>query len=173
MGALIHPGHMDKVLVYIERGKDEGTNLLLGGERLSGPRYDDGAFVAPTVFDNVSPEMRIFRDEVFGPLLSISRFSTLDEAAVLANDTEYGLANSVWTKNLDTAMKTSRELRSGTVWVNCTIDGAPQLPVGGYKASGFGREMGQTGVEEFSEIKTVLYHLGKRERVFGPAPQVH
>jgi acyl-CoA reductase-like NAD-dependent aldehyde dehydrogenase len=173
VGALIHPGHMEKVLGYIERGREEGASLLLGGERLSGPGYDGGAFVAPTVFDNVSPQMSIFRDEVFGPLLGISRFGTPEEAVALANDTEYGLANSVWTKNLDTAMKISRELRSGSVWVNCTIDGAPQLPAGGYKASGFGREMGRAGIEEFTEIKTVLYHLGKRERVFSPGPQVH
>lgn len=171
VGALIHSGHMDKVLGYVEQGKQEGANLLLGGERLSGPGYDQGAFVAPTVFDNVSQEMKVFRDEVFGPLLTISHFSTIEEAVALTNDTEYGLANSIWTKNLDTAMKVSRELRSGSVWVNCTIDGAPQLPIGGYKASGFGREQGSMGIEEFTETKTVLYHLGKRERFFMPSPE--
>jgi acyl-CoA reductase-like NAD-dependent aldehyde dehydrogenase len=173
VGALIHPGHMTKVLGYIEQGKEEGADLLLGGEQLSGPGYDEGAFVAPTVFDNVNPEMKIFREEVFGPLLTVSRFETVEEAVHLTNDTEYGLANSIWTKNLDTAMKVSRKLRSGSVWVNCTIDGAPQLPIGGYKASGFGREQGPMGIEEFTETKTVLYHLGKRERFFKPGAGVH
>jgi acyl-CoA reductase-like NAD-dependent aldehyde dehydrogenase len=106
--------------------------------------------------------MEVFRKEIFGPVLSVSRFRTTEEAITLANDTEYGLANSLWTKNVDTALTVSRELRSGTVWVNTTIDGSPQLPFGGYKASGYGREMGNAGLEEFTQIKTVLFHLGKR-----------
>lgn len=167
IGALIHRDHMDRVLGYIGRGKEEGADLLTGGERLSGSGYDEGAFVGPTVFDRVGKEMEIFRDEIFGPVLSATRFSTMEEAIELANDTEYGLANSIWTKNLDKAMIVSRELRAGRIWVNTTIDGGPQLPAGGYKLSGFGREMGNAGMEEFTEIKSVLYHLGKREPIFG------
>lgn len=111
--------------------------------------------------------MTLFRDEIFGPVLSVTRFRTMEEAIELANDTEYGLANSLWTKDLDKAMIVSRELRAGRIWVNTTIDGGPQLPAGGFKASGFAREMGAAGLEEFTEIKYVLYHLGKREPTFG------
>lgn len=172
IGALIHSDHMDKVRGYIEQGRDEGASLLTGGERLSGPDYDGGNFVAPTVFDDVRPETKIFRYEIFGPVLSVTRFGTWEEAVGLANNTEYGLANSIWTKDLDKAMLVSRALRAGRIWVNTTIEGGPQLPAGGYKASGFGREMGNAGMEEFTEIKSVLYHLGKRQPIFGSDPQV-
>ena len=111
--------------------------------------------------------MTLFRDEIFGPVLSVTRFRTMEEAIELANDTAYGLANSLWTKDLDKAMIVSRGLRAGRIWVNTTIDGEPQLPAGSFKASGFGREMGAAGLEEFTEIKSVLYHLGKREPTFG------
>jgi acyl-CoA reductase-like NAD-dependent aldehyde dehydrogenase len=167
IGALIHGNHAEKVLGYVEGAKEEGASLLTGGERLSGPDYNGGAFVAPTVFDRVGREMTLFRDEIFGPVLSVTRFRTMEEAIELANDTEYGLANSLWTKDLDKAMIVSRELRAGRIWVNTTIDGGPQLPAGGFKASGFGREMGAAGLEEFTEIKSVLYHLGRREPTFG------
>jgi betaine-aldehyde dehydrogenase len=162
IGALIHEGHLNKVLGYIESGKREGAELLIGGRRESAGVCAQGLFVQPTIFSGVRPEMEVFRKEIFGPVLSVSRFRTTEEAITLANDTEYGLANSLWTKNVDTALTVSRELRSGTVWVNTTIDGSPQLPFGGYKASGYGREMGNAGLEEFTQIKTVLFHLGKR-----------
>ena len=164
IGALIHDEHAEKVLGYVERGKEEGARLLTGGGRPSG---NDGNFFEPTVFDDVGREMGIFREEIFGPVLTVSRFRTMEEAIEIANDTEYGLAGSLWTKDLDKATIVSRELRAGRIWVNTTIDGGPQLPAGGYKLSGFGREMGNAGLEEFTEIKSVLYHLGKREPVFG------
>jgi betaine-aldehyde dehydrogenase len=167
IGALINPDHMKKVLGFIEKGRNQGATLRTGGERLTGSSYDNGAFVAPTIFDDVRPEMEIFQEEIFGPVLTVSRFGSKDEAIEEANAVRYGLANSVWTKNLDTAMLVSRALRSGTVWVNCTIEVYPQTPFGGYKESGFGREMGRAGMEEFTEVKNVLYHLGKREPFFG------
>jgi betaine-aldehyde dehydrogenase len=166
IGALIHADHMDKVLGYIEAGKSEGATLRTGGERLTGAGYDDGAFVAPTIFDDVRPEMQIFQEEIFGPVLTASRFKCAEEAIEKANAVRYGLANSIWTKNLDTAMTVSRALRSGTVWVNCTLEVHPSLPFGGVKESGFGREMGRYGMEEFTEMKNVLYHLGKRTPFF-------
>jgi betaine-aldehyde dehydrogenase len=162
IGALIHEGHLNKVLGYIESGKKEGAELLAGGQRESAGVCAQGLFVQPTIFGGVKPNMEIFRKEIFGPVLSVSRFKTTEEAITLANDTDYGLANTLWTKNVDTALTVSRELRSGTVWVNTTIDGSPQLPFGGYKASGFGREMGNVGLEEFTQVKTVLFHVGKR-----------
>jgi betaine-aldehyde dehydrogenase len=165
IGALIREGHVEKVRGYIRQGEEEGARLLTGGDLP--PAVESGAFVAPAVFDRVGRDMAIFREEIFGPVLSVTRFASTEEAVELANDTEFGLANSLWTKDLDKAMTVSRDLRAGRIWVNTTIDGGPQLPAGGYKASGFGREMGYAGLEEFTEIKSVLYHLGKREPSFG------
>jgi len=104
----------------------------------------------------------IFQEEIFGPVLVTARFSTVDEAIELANNTVYGLANAVWTKNLDRAIEVGRALRSGTVWINTANDGAPQLPFGGYRDSGSGREKGHAGLEEFFEEKTFHIHVGAR-----------
>ena len=159
IGAIINEPHFDKVCSYLSVGVEEGATLLTGG----GTRRDEGGlFVEPTIFDHVTPQMKIFREEIFGPVLSVTRFNSVDEAVALANDTPYGLANTIWTKNFDTAHQVAPRLRSGTVWINTTIDGSPQMPFGGYKASGFGREMGQAGLDEFTNIKTVFAHLVKR-----------
>ena len=160
VGAMISDKHFEKVCSYLSKGKAEGASVLLGGEAAN---QDAGLFVQPTIFDHVTPDMTIFREEIFGPVLSIIRFKDQDEAVRLANDTIYGLASSLWTKNFDTAHQITPKLRSGSVWINTTIDGSPQMPFGGYKASGFGREMGQAGLDEFTNIKTVFAHLGKRE----------
>jgi betaine-aldehyde dehydrogenase len=166
VGALIHEGHAEKVLGYVDSARQEGARLLTGGERLAGD-HASGIFVAPTVFDEVRPRMRVFREEIFGPVLSVVRFGDVEEAIALANDTTYGLANSVWTKNVDTALRVTRALRSGTVWVNTTIDGGPQMPFGGVKASGYGREMGRAGLEEYTELKSCVIRTGKREPFYG------
>lgn len=162
VGALIHEEHLNSVLGHIATGEEDGATLRTGGQRVHPAGCEDGFFLAPTVFDHVSPQARIFQHEIFGPVLSVTRFATPDDAIDLANDTIYGLANSVWTKNIDTAHYVSRRLRSGTVWVNTTIDGSPQLPLGGYKQSGYGREAGRIGLEEFTNVKTVQTRLGKR-----------
>ena len=163
VGALIHEAHTERVLGFIERGRQEGARLVTGGQR-GGP-----CFVTPTILDGVSPQMELFRNEIFGPVLSVSRFADLHEAVALANDSDYGLAASVWTKDIDKALIVSRQLRTGTVWVNTTIDGSPQLPFGGFKASGVGREMGNAGIEEFTEVKSVNIRLGKRSAYFDRA----
>ncbi len=159
VGAMISENHFNKVCSYLDQGKAEGAKLLAGG---GADRSGGGYFVQPTVFDHVSPSMTIFREEIFGPVLSISRFKTHEEAVALANDTVYGLANTIWTKNFDTAHMVAPRLRSGTVWINTTVDNGPSTPFGGYKASGFGREMGQHGFEEFTNVKAVVARLGKR-----------
>lgn len=163
IGAMIHEDHLAKVLSYIDVAERQGARVVCGGERLE---TDNGLFVAPTVIDHVLPGTPLFQEEIFGPLLSVTRFSTPDEALRLANDVEYGLGNSVWTKNLDTALRMSRRLRSGTVWINTTIDGSPQLPGGGMKMSGYGREMGQVGFDEFTEVKTIQIRTGKRTKAY-------
>jgi acyl-CoA reductase-like NAD-dependent aldehyde dehydrogenase len=162
IGALIHEDHLNSVLGHIATGEQDGATLRTGGDQVRPAGCENGFFVSPTVFDHVSPQARIFQKEIFGPVLSVTRFASADDAIELANDTIYGLANSVWTKNIDTAHYVSRRLRSGTVWVNTTIDGSPQLPLGGYKQSGYGREAGRIGVEEFTNVKTVQTRLGKR-----------
>jgi betaine-aldehyde dehydrogenase len=120
----------------------------------------DGCYVAPTVIDGVASDDRLFQEEVFGPVLAVTRFSTRDEAIELANAVPYGLANSVWTQSLDTALIVSKALRSGVVWVNTTIDLGPQLPLNGRKASGHGSEMGLAGLEEYTQLKTVNLRVG-------------
>jgi betaine-aldehyde dehydrogenase len=162
IGAMIHEGHLEKVLGYVAAGREEGAALLTGGDRVGG-ELAGGNFVAPAIFDRVGPEMRIFREEIFGPVLSAARFEGVEEAITLANQTEFGLGNTVWTKNVDTAIKVARALRSGSVWVNTTLDSAPQMPFGGYKASGYGREMGRAGFEDFTEVKSCVIRTGKRE----------
>jgi betaine-aldehyde dehydrogenase len=166
LGALIHELHADKVLAYIASAKEDGARLLTGGRRMAG-EHAHGVFVEPTIFDCVQPHMKVFREEVFGPVLSVVRFTDVDEAIALANDTSYGLGNSVWTKNIDTALRMTRSLRSGTVWVNTTLDGGPQMPFGGVKASGYGREMGRAGLEEYTELKSCVIRTGKRDQVYG------
>ncbi|MEV4734829.1 aldehyde dehydrogenase family protein [Saccharopolyspora sp. NPDC049426] len=167
VGPLIHDSHLAKVSDYVQTALAEGAELVTGGQRLQLDGYDGGVYFPPTILDRVVPEATVFREEIFGPVLSVTRFRDEEEAAWLANDVEFGLANSVWTKNIDTAMRMSRALRSGTVWINTTIDGAPQLPGGGVKTSGYGREMGQAGFEEFTEIKTVQIRTGARTPFFG------
>lgn len=162
VGPLIHRDHLDKVLTYVAAGRDDGATVLTGGERVTGDRFDRGHFVHPTIFDGVDPATRLFREEIFGPVLTVTRFHDVAEATTLANDTVYGLANSLWSKNIDTALDVARRLRSGTVWVNTTLDAKPQLPFGGYKQSGYGREMGQMGVDEFTNTKSIQIRTGKR-----------
>jgi acyl-CoA reductase-like NAD-dependent aldehyde dehydrogenase len=166
LGAIVHAEHMEKILEYVDIARQDGFRILTGGDRLTGGVYDGGLFLAPTVIDNVLPTSRVFREEIFGPVLAVTRFRDTDDAIRLANDVEYGLANSVWTKNIDRAIRVARSVRSGTVWVNTTIDGAPQLPGGGVRASGFGREMGQAGFDEFTELKTIQIRTGKRNPFF-------
>ena len=166
VGAMIHAGHLGKVLGHIQAGREQGARIVTGGVRAEGGDLGDGLFVEPTILDGVTAGMTAFTEEIFGPVLTVSRFSDATEAVTLANAVEYGLANSVWSKDIDKVLPVAKQLRSGTVWVNTTIDGPPTMPFGGYKASGFGREMGQAGFEEFTELKSVTIRTGKRSGSF-------
>jgi acyl-CoA reductase-like NAD-dependent aldehyde dehydrogenase len=166
IGAMIHEPHLNGVLGHIESGADQGAAVLTGGRRATDGDLAAGLYVEPTILDRVRPDMRAFTDEIFGPVLTVTRFSTVDEAVALANNVAYGLANSVWSKNIDTALDVSKQLKSGTVYVNTTIDAPPTMPFGGYKESGVGREMGQAGFEEFTELKSVNIRTGKRAGTF-------
>ena len=166
VGPMIHAAHMNKVLGCVSSAVADGATLLAGGQQLSGPGFDGGNFFAPTVLDGVAPTDIVFTEEIFGPVLTVTRFTDVEEAVQLANATEYGLAGSIWTKNIDKALTTARRMRSGRVWINTTIDGAPALPAGGMKQSGYGREMGQAGFDEFTELKTIQIRTGRRTPAF-------
>ena len=160
MGAIVTPQHFNKILDYIEKGQSDGAILDAGGETTS---PSGGEFISPTVFSGVTPEMAIAREEIFGPVISVMTFETVDEAISMALDTEYGLAASVWSKNIDKALGAIRKMRAGRCWVNTTIVGGPEQPMGGFKRSGTGRECGMMGLEEYMETKSIHVVLGDRE----------
>ncbi|WP_147254254.1 aldehyde dehydrogenase family protein [Pseudonocardia hierapolitana] len=166
LGPLIHENHLAKVLGYLEAGHEAGARVLRGGDRLDG-ELRRGSFLAPTVLDRVTPDSPVFREEIFGPVVSLTTVADADEAVRMANATSYGLAHTVWTSDVSTALAVSRELRSGTVWVNTHLDGSTHIPFGGVKASGFGREAGREGLLEFSSLKTVQIRSARRSYGFG------
>ena len=159
VGAITTEAQNATILDYIAKGKAAGATLLAGGEALDMGR---GQYIAPTLFSGVSRDMAIARDEIFGPVLCSMHFDTVEEAIQLANDTVYGLAASVWTKNIDKALTVSRRVRAGRFWVNTIMAGGPEMPLGGFKQSGWGREAGMYGVEEYTQVKSVHVEIGKR-----------
>ncbi len=159
MGPLVSAAHREKVEDYIQIGKAEGANLVCGGKRPEGAEFDKGNFLMPTIFDNCTPNMRIAREEIFGPVLAVIPFKTEEEAIRIANDTEYGLAAGVWTTNLTRAHRVIREIRAGITWVNTYHPTYNELPWGGYKQSGNGRELGLYGIEAYLETKQVNINL--------------
>ncbi|MDE1182620.1 aldehyde dehydrogenase [Paraburkholderia sp.] len=157
MGAIVDQVQMDRVLGYIEAGRAE-AKLLLGGARVN--ENGGGFYIEPTIFDIDRPDAKIAREEIFGPVLSVITFDTVDEAIRIANDSEYGLAAAVWTSNLTTAHEVARSLRAGTVWVNCYDEGGDMnFPFGGYKQSGNGRDKSLHALEKYTELKSTLVRL--------------
>ncbi len=166
VGAMISEQHMKQVLGHVQGAVAAGAALIAGGRRSTAGGLVDGWFVEPTVLDRVTPEMGAFRDEIFGPVLTITRFSTAEEAIALANSVEYGLSNTIWSQDINKVLDVAKALKSGSVYVNTTIDAPPSMPFGGYKASGVGREMGVAGFEEFTELKSVAIRTGIRSGTF-------
>jgi betaine-aldehyde dehydrogenase len=160
LGAIVSDAHRDKILGYVESGKADGATIACGGEQMATER---GRFLAPTLVTNVTADMRIAREEIFGPVLCLFTFETVEEAIALANDTPFGLAASVWSKNIDSALQAFRSIQAGRMWVNTTIAGGPEQAIGGFKQSGLGRETGVQGVEEYTELKSVHIAVGKRK----------
>jgi betaine-aldehyde dehydrogenase len=154
-GALISAEHRAKVEGHVARAIEEGARLVAGGRRPDEPGLQDGFFYRPTVFADVRREMRIVREEVFGPVLTIERFHTEEEAIELGNDTTYGLAGAVWTADASRAQRVAGRLRHGTVWINDYNTYLPQAEWGGFKQSGIGRELGPSGLDEYREAKHI------------------
>jgi acyl-CoA reductase-like NAD-dependent aldehyde dehydrogenase len=155
VGPIATQAQFEKVLHYIDLAKSEGAHCALGGGPYRGPGARGGRFIAPTIFTGVHNQMRIAREEVFGPVLSIIPFDTEEQAFEIANDTPYGLAAGVWTSDIGRALRASERLQAGTIWVNTYRVGGPATPFGGYKRSGLGREGGTEALKEWVNTKTV------------------
>jgi aldehyde dehydrogenase (NAD+) len=164
MGTAANEPQFERILGMIEAAKKDGATLAAGGGRASGPGLGHGFFVQPTIFKDVANAMTIAQEEVFGPVLSIIPFDTEEEAIEIGNTTRYGLAAGVWTESLPRAMRVSRAIRAGTVWVNTYRAVAVQAPFGGFKESGFGRERGEVALDEFTNIRNVMIDFSNEER---------
>jgi aldehyde dehydrogenase (NAD+) len=160
MGPLISREQLERVTGYLTIGKQEGATPVIGGERASQGELAQGYFVPPTVFDGVRPDMRIAREEIFGPVVTAIPFRSVDEVMTLSNNTTYGLAGGVWTRDVRKAHQVARTLQSGVVWVNCYNVFDPAMPFGGYKMSGYGRESGQHALEMYTQVKAVWMNIG-------------
>ncbi len=156
VGPLVSEEHLAKVLSYIELAEEEGAKLMTGGHRLTDGELAAGNYVAPTIFADADNSMRVCQDEIFGPVEMVMPFDDVDEAIAVANESRYGLAGMVWTTNLNTAHKVAREVKAGTMWVNCFFVRDLRAPFGGYKESGMGREGGAYSHEFFTESKAVV-----------------
>src|SRR5271154_7157712 len=159
MGAIVSQEQMQTVLGYIEAGKTEGAKLIAGGNRVS-LDGSNGFFIEPTIFGGVNNNMKIAQEEIFGPVLATLSFDDVDQAIDLANRNPYGLAAAVWTRDVRKAHNISRQLKAGTVWINTYGLLNAALPFGGYKSSGFGRELGVHAIEHYTELKTVWLNMG-------------
>ena len=154
-GPQIDQAQFDKVMGYIDAGRHEGATLVCGGDRVG----DRGYFIQPTVFADVQDNMTIAKEEIFGPVMSVIPFKSVDEVVTRANRTEYGLAAAVWTRDIQKAHSIANSLRAGTVWVNCYNVLDTRAPFGGFKQSGIGRELGEYGLQQYTEVKTVTVKL--------------
>jgi aldehyde dehydrogenase (NAD+) len=154
-GPQVDQTQFDRVMGYIDSGRTEGAKLVCGGGRVG----DRGYFIQPTVFADVQDEMTIAREEIFGPVMSIIPFKGIEEVIDRANHTTFGLAAAVWTKDVQKAHAVAHSVRAGTVWVNCYNVLDNRAPFGGFKQSGIGRELGEYGLQQYTEVKTVTMKL--------------
>jgi len=160
MGSQISQTQLERILGYIRTGKEEGARLVCGGERDVEGEKAKGYFVKPTIFADVKPEMKIAQEEIFGPVLAALKFQDVDQAAEIANSTIYGLVSAVWTRDITVAHRLAQEIKAGSVWINAYNCFDSASPFGGYKQSGFGREMGPHALDSYTQVKSVWIYLG-------------
>lgn len=161
-GPQVTKAQFDRVISYVETGKNEGAKLETGGVPYKnvGDRDGKGFFIEPTIFSGVGSKMRIFQEEVFGPFVTLTPFKTEEEAIILANDTSYGLGSAIFTRDIERAHRVAARLESGMVWVNSSNDSDPRVPFGGVKQSGIGRELGEAGLAAYCQVKAVHVNMG-------------
>ena len=159
VGAIITPQHLTKIQGYVSGAAEGGATVAHGGSQID---FGFGQYMAPTILSGVKPEMAVAREEVFGPVLSVLTFETIEDAIRIANSIDYGLSAGVWSRDFDTCLTIGRRVRAGTIWMNTFMDGAAELPFGGYRQSGLGRELGRHAVEDYTETKTLNMHIGQR-----------
>jgi len=159
MGSQISEQQMGRILGYIETGREEGATLACGGSRDTGGPKAKGFFIQPTVFTHVTPEMKITQEEIFGPVLAAIRFENEEEATRIANGTIYGLVSAIWTRDIRVAHGLAARIKAGSVWINTYNGFDSAAPFGGYKQSGFGREMGMHALESYTQVKSVWVAL--------------
>jgi aldehyde dehydrogenase (NAD+) len=159
VGPLVSKEQLDRVTGYLAAGKKEGAKAVVGGEQNKAPGLEKGYFVKPTVFTGVRNDMKIAREEIFGPVVSVIPFKDENDAVLQGNETTYGLAAGVWTRDVSKAHRVARALRAGTVWVNCYNVFDPAAPFGGYKESGYGRELGKYALDLYTQVKSVWLQI--------------
>ncbi len=165
LGPVISKKQQERILSYITKGKEQGAHLAIGGAAPSDPKLAKGFFIEPTIFTNVENKMVIAQEEIFGPVLSVIKYSSEEEAIALANDSIYGLGGGIWSKDTERAMRVAQRLRAGTVWINEWHLISEKAPFGGYRQSGIGREFGIEGLKEYTEAKHLhIDELGSREK---------
>jgi len=160
IGALVSRDQQRKVLEYIDIGRDEGAEVIVGGQPLAGADLDAGNFVMPTLLDGAHPRMRVHQEEIFGPVLTLVPFDTIDEAADIANGTEYGLVAGIWGRDVGQTHRLAQRVQAGQVFVNCYgAGGGVELPFGGYRKSGFGREKGLDALLSYTQVKNICIRI--------------
>ncbi|WP_368910945.1 aldehyde dehydrogenase family protein [Proteus vulgaris] len=159
MGTQVSQDQMDTILGYVELAKKEGATILTGGERITGEGYDDGFFVRPTIIINATNQMRVAREEIFGPVLCVIPFDNEDDVTEMANDSEYGLGGGVWTQDINRALRVAKAVRTGRMWVNTYHELPAHAPFGGYKKSGLGRETHKMMLDAYSQVKNIFISM--------------
>ena len=168
MGSQIDKRQMNKILSYVKIGTDEGATLLCGGEQFTENGLEKGCFIRPTLLGNVTNDMRVAKEEIFGPVACIIKFKSEDEVIEMANDSEYGLGGAVFTNDINRAVRISRAIETGRVWIN-TYNAIPEgAPFGGYKKSGIGRETHKVILEHYTQMKNILINLSGAPSGFYP-----